>query len=81
MSLLDPVHLVDLARGFTPPAAVAVSSVAPGAVPSNRSDRRAVPALMDLALPRFADPEDRPWIVMTDSPSSPAPVHLTVPLA
>ena len=40
---------------------------------------------MDLALPRFADPEDqsarphRPWIVMTDSPASPAPVRLTGP--
>ena len=73
-------------RKSTPPAAVAISSVAPGGVRSNRSDRWAVPALMDLALPRFADPEDqsarphRPWIVMTDSPASPSPVRLTAPL-
>ena len=60
--------------------------MAPGAVRSNRSDRRAVPSLMDLALPRFADPEDQlarphhPWIVITDSPASPSPVRLTGPL-
>ena len=46
-------------RRSTPPAAVAVSSVAPGAVCSSRSNRKAVPALMDLALPKFADPADR----------------------
>ena len=67
-SLLDPVHLVDLAHSL----AVAVTSVAPGVVRSNRSNQRAVPALMDLALPRFACPEGRsarphlPWIVTTD---------------
>ena len=73
-------------RKSTPPAAVAVSSVAPGAVCSSRSDPKAVPALMDLALPKFADPADRParpprpWIVMTDSPASPTPVRLMTPL-
>ena len=70
-------------RKSTPPAAVAVSSVAPGAVRSSRSNLKAVPALMDLALPKFADPADRsarplrPWIVMTESQASPAPVRLT----
>ena len=60
--------------------------MAPGVVRSNRSNQRAVPALMDLTLPRFADTEGRsarpppPWIVMTYSPASPAPVHLTTPL-
>ena len=74
------------ARKSTPLAAVAATSVAPGVVHSNRSNPRAVPALMDLALPRFASPEGRsarphlPWIVMTDSPASPAPVRLTAPL-
>ena len=47
-------------RKPTPPAAVAVLSVAPGDVHSSHSDRKAVPALMDLALPKFADPADRP---------------------
>ena len=66
---------------FTPPAAVAFSSVAMGTVCPNRSDRSTVQALMDLDLPRFADSGDRsrpnrPWIVMTDSPASPAPVRL-----
>ena len=77
MSLLDPVRLVDRGRGGcrTPLAAVAVSSVAPGVARSNCSNRKAVPALMDLALPKFAGPADRltrplrPWIVMTDSPA------------
>ena len=37
---------------------------------------------MDLALPKFVGPADRltrplrPWIVMTDSPASPAPARL-----
>ena len=72
-------------RKSTPPTAVAVSSVTPGAVRSSRSDRKAVPALMDLALPKFADPAYRPaqplrpWIVMTDSPASPAPARLMEP--
>ena len=47
-------------RKSTPPDAVAVFSVTPGAVRSSCSDRQAVPALMDLALPKFADPADRP---------------------
>ena len=53
---------------------------------SHRSNPRAVPALMDLALPRLASPEGRsarphlPWIVMTDLPASPAPVRLVAPL-
>ena len=40
-------------------------------------------ALMDLALPKFADSGDRPvrphrpWIVMTGSPASLAPVRST----
>ena len=40
---------------------------------------------MDLPLPKFAGPADRlarpirPWIVMTDSPASPAPARLTDP--
>ena len=44
------------------------------------------PALMDLALPRFPSPDGRsarphpPWIAMTDSPASPAPVRLVAPL-
>ena len=73
-------------RKSTPPAAVAVSSVAPGVVRSNRSNPRSVPVLMDLALPSFAFPEGRsarphpPWIVMTDSPASPTPVRLLAPL-
>ena len=50
-------------RKSTPPAAVAISSVALETVCSHRSDRRAVPALMDLAFPRFADPEDRRRVI------------------
>ena len=46
-------------RKSTPLAAVAVSSVAPGVVRSNRSNPWAVQALMDLALPRFGSPEGR----------------------
>ena len=55
-------------------------------VHSHRFNPRVVPALMDLALPRFASPEGRsarphpPWIVMTDSPASPVPVRLVAPL-
>ena len=69
------------ARKSAPPAAVAATSAAPGVVRSNHSNPRAVPTLMDLALPRFASPEGRsarphpPWIVMTDSLASPAPVR------
>ena len=53
---------------------------------SHRSNPRAVPALMDLALPRLASPEGwsarphLPWIVMTDPPASPVPVRLVAPL-
>ena len=60
--------------------------MAPGVVRSNRSNPWAVPALMDLGFPRFASPEGRsarphpPWIGMTDSPASPAPIRLMAPL-
>ena len=63
MSLLDPVCLVDLdcgSGGLPPPATVAVSSVAPGAAHTGRYNQRAVPALMDLAVPMYADPGDLP---------------------
>ena len=65
------------------PAAVACSSVTTGAVHPHRSKRSTIRAQMDLALPKFADTEDRPvrphrpWVVMTDSPASPAPVRST----
>ena len=54
-----------------------------GNVRSRHSNRNAVPSVMDLTLPKFADPADRParsphpWIVMTDSPALPAPVRWT----
>ena len=85
MSLLDPVRLVDLARGsgsLPHWLRFAFSSVAPGAVRSSHSDWKTVPALMDLPLPKFADPADRPahplrpWIVMSESPASPDLVRL-----
>ena len=63
-----------------------VSSGAPGVARSHRSNPRAVLALMDLALPRFASPEGwsarphPPWIVMTDLRESPVPVHVVAPL-
>ena len=69
-------------RKSTPPAAVAISSVTPGAARSICSNRKAVPALMDLALPKFAGLADRltrplrPCIVMTDSPASPSLARL-----
>ena len=59
------------------------SSVAMGAVRPHRSEGSTIRALMDLALPKCADSRDRsvrphqPWIVMTDPPASPAPVHST----
>ena len=79
-SLLDPVHLVDLAcgSGSLPRRLLLPSHRWPGS--SNRSNQLAVPALMDLALLSFACPEGRsqrphlPWIVMTVSPASASPV-------
>ena len=53
------------------------------AVRPHRSEVSTVRPLMDLALPRFEDSGDRsvrphrPWIVMTESPPSPAPVRST----
>ena len=73
-------------RKSTPAAAVAVPSVTQRVVRSHRSSKRTIPALMDLALPKFACPEGQlarphlPWVVMTDSPASPAPVRLRAPL-
>ena len=70
-------------RKFNQPAVVACSSVATGTVRPHRSEGTTIRALMDLALPKFADSGDRPvrshrpWIVMTDSPASPAPVCST----
>ena len=64
-----------------PLAAVACSSVATGVVRPHRSEGSMIRALMDLALPKFADSGDhlvqphRPWIVITDLLASPAPVH------
>ena len=46
-------------RKSTPLTAVAFSSVATGAVRPHRSEVSTVRALMDLALPRFADLGDR----------------------
>ena len=68
------------------PTAVAVPSVTPGVVHSHRSSQRPILTLMNLTLLKFACPEGRserphlPWIVMTDSPASPAPVRLRAPL-
>ena len=73
-------------RKSTPAAAVAVPSVNPRVVRSPCSNQRPIQKLMDLALPKFACQEGRssrphlPWIVTTDSPASPAPVHLRAPL-
>ena len=70
-------------RKSTKLAAVACSSVATRTVRPHRSEGRTIHALMDLALPKFADLGDRPvqlhrpWIVVTDSPVSPAPVCST----
>ena len=74
------------ARKSAPAAAVAATSATPGVVRSLRSSPWAIPALMDLALPKFAHPEKRserpqsPWIVMNEVTASPAPVRLRVPL-
>ena len=67
-------------------ASVAVPSGSSGVVHSHRSSQHSIPALMDLALPKFACLEGQsarpqlPWIVMTDSPAAPAPVRLRAPL-
>ena len=84
-SLLDQGRLVDLAHGFESlhhrlPWPVHRRS---GGLLSHRSEGSTIQALMDLALPRFADSGDRPvrpdrsWIVTTDSPASPDPGCLT----
>ena len=62
------------------PAAAAATSVTAGVVRSLRSSPRAIPALMDLALPKFAHLDKWPWIVMSEAPTSPAPVRLRAPL-
>ena len=73
-------------RRSAPAAAVAATSVTPGVVRSLRSSPRVIPAMMDLALPKFAHPGKRserpqlPWIVMSEAPASPAPVRLRAPL-
>ena len=73
-------------RKSAPASAVAAASVTPGVIWSLCSSPRAIPALMDLALPKFAHPEKRserpqsPWIVMSKAPVSPAPVRLPAPL-
>ena len=62
--------------------AVAAESLTPVVVRSLCSGPRAIPALMDLALPQFDTPElqsKRPrsqWIVTHESPASPAPLRL-----
>ena len=62
-------------------AAVAATSFTPVVVRSLRSGPRAIPALMDLALPRFANPELQSkwprsqWIVTNELPASPAPLR------
>ena len=72
-----------LVRKSNQPAAVTCSSVATGAVRPHRSEGSTIRALMDLALAKFAESGDRPvrphrpWVVMTDSPASPAPVRST----
>ena len=67
-------------RKSAPAAAVAAASLTPVVVWSLRSSPRAIPALMDLALPRFATPELQserprsPWIVTSESPASLPPL-------
>ena len=64
-------------------AAVSAASLTPVVVRSLRSSPRAILALMDLVLPRFAIPEPQserprsPWIVTSESP---APLRLPAPL-
>ena len=53
------------------------SSMATGVVCPHRSEGSTIPALMDLALADSGHRPHRPWVVMTDSPASPAPVRLT----
>ena len=58
----------------------------PRVVRSPRSNQRPIQKMIDLALPKFACQEGQssrphlPWIVMTDSPASPAPVCVRAPL-
>ena len=62
-------------------AAVAAASLTPVVVRSLHSGPRAIPVLMDLALPRFTNSElqsKRPrsqWVAMNESPESPAPLR------
>ena len=73
------------AQRSAPAAAVAATSVTAKVLRSLRNSSRTIPALMDLALPKFAHPEKwsgqprSPWIVMSEVPASPA-VSLRVPL-
>ena len=66
-------------------AAIAAESLTPVVVRSLRSGPRAIPALMDLELPRFATPEfqsKRPrsqWIVTRVSTASSAPLAFSLP--
>ena len=62
-------------RRSTKPAVVACSSAATGTVRPHHSEGSTIRALMDLAIPQFADLGEphRPWVVTTDSPASPAP--------
>ena len=61
-----------------PAAAVAAASVTAKVLRSLHSSPRTIPALMDLALPKFAHPEKwseqprSPWIVMSEALASPA---------
>ena len=69
-------------RKSAPAAAVAATSVTARVVRSLRSSPRTIPALIDLALPKFAHPDKRseqppsPWIIMSEAP---APVRLRHP--
>ena len=62
-------------------AAVAAESLTPVVVWSLRSGPWPIPALMDLALPQFANPELQSkwprsqWIVTHESSASPAPLR------
>ena len=73
-------------RKSAPDAAVAAASLTPVVVRSLRSGHRAIPALINLTLPRFATPElqsEQPqsqWIVTSKSPELPAPLRLPTPL-